>query len=86
MDLSQEEISDLFQTVVRVQRVMETEQKTMSTTVCVQDGPLAGQTMPVSNLVYVGYITGQNILITMTVDFWNFISACSCSYFAEKRR
>lgn len=48
VDLSQEEISDLFQTVVRVQRVMETDQRTISTTVCVQDGPLAGQTVPVS--------------------------------------
>lgn len=52
VDLSQEEISDLFQTAVRVQRAMETEQKTISTTICVQDGPLAGQTVPVSMLLY----------------------------------
>lgn len=50
VDLSQQEVADLFQTVVRVQRAIETDQKTISTTVCVQDGPLAGQTVPVSHI------------------------------------
>ncbi|VEN49991.1 unnamed protein product [Callosobruchus maculatus] len=45
VDLTQHEIADLFQTAVKVQRKMETEHKATSSTVCVQDGPFAGQTV-----------------------------------------
>nr|XP_022903428.1 nitrilase and fragile histidine triad fusion protein NitFhit [Onthophagus taurus] len=45
-DLSPDEISDLFQTVVKVQRVMETVHGANSSTICVQDGKCAGQTVP----------------------------------------
>ncbi|XP_018570395.1 nitrilase and fragile histidine triad fusion protein NitFhit [Anoplophora glabripennis] len=46
MDLTKEEIEDLFQTTVRVQRTVEQEYKANSSTVTVQDGPFAGQTIP----------------------------------------
>ncbi|CAH1170144.1 unnamed protein product [Phaedon cochleariae] len=46
VDLSQEEIADLFQTVIAVQRIIEIEHNSSSSTVCVQDGKFAGQTVP----------------------------------------
>nr|XP_023030185.1 nitrilase and fragile histidine triad fusion protein NitFhit [Leptinotarsa decemlineata] len=46
VDLTQEEIADLFQTAVAVQRIMEMEHNTVSSTICVQDGHFAGQTVP----------------------------------------
>ncbi|XP_072391759.1 nitrilase and fragile histidine triad fusion protein NitFhit [Diabrotica undecimpunctata] len=46
LDLTQEEIADLFQTVIKVQRAMEVEHDAGSTTICVQDGKFAGQTVP----------------------------------------
>lgn len=46
LDLSQEEIADLFQTVIRIQKTMEKEHNAGSSTICVQDGQLAGQTVP----------------------------------------
>ncbi|CAG9762772.1 unnamed protein product [Ceutorhynchus assimilis] len=45
-DLSEEETADLFQTTVKVSRVMESVQGAESSTVCVQDGKFAGQTVP----------------------------------------
>lgn len=45
-DLSQEEIADLFQTAVKVSKVIELAYGAQSSTVCVQDGASAGQTVP----------------------------------------
>lgn len=47
-DLYPEEVSDLFQTVVKVQTVMERVYKCESSTICIQDGKYAGQTVPVN--------------------------------------
>lgn len=47
-DLTQEEIADLFQTAVKVQNVLEKAYSAQSTTLTVQDGKYAGQTVPVS--------------------------------------
>uniref|UniRef100_A0A1B6JCQ5 Nitrilase and fragile histidine triad fusion protein NitFhit n=1 Tax=Homalodisca liturata TaxID=320908 RepID=A0A1B6JCQ5_9HEMI len=44
-DLKPAEVADLFQTVQRVQSVMEKIHNTTSATVTVQDGPLAGQSI-----------------------------------------
>ncbi|KAJ8982346.1 hypothetical protein NQ317_013096 [Molorchus minor] len=46
INLSQEEIADIFQTAIAVQRVMEQEHNCSSSTICVQDGKFAGQTVP----------------------------------------
>ena len=45
-DLSDEEISDLWRTVAVIQRALEREHDTSSSTLAIQDGPLAGQTVP----------------------------------------
>lgn len=45
-DLSQAEVTDLFQCVQVVQNVIEKEYKTSSSTVSIQDGPDAGQSIP----------------------------------------
>ncbi|XP_066145780.1 nitrilase and fragile histidine triad fusion protein NitFhit isoform X1 [Euwallacea fornicatus] len=45
-DLSEEEISDLFQTTIKVAKVMESVHNSPSSTICVQDGKFAGQTVP----------------------------------------
>ena len=44
-DMSAEEVADLFVTAQLVQRGMETLHGVSSSTVCVQDGPDAGQTI-----------------------------------------
>ncbi|XP_065214089.1 deaminated glutathione amidase [Planococcus citri] len=44
-DLSSTEVADLFQTVQKVQRVMETVHEAKSSTIVIQDGPDAGQTI-----------------------------------------
>ncbi|XP_037893910.1 nitrilase and fragile histidine triad fusion protein NitFhit [Glossina fuscipes] len=45
-DLNSVEISDLFTVTCRIQRMLENFYKTSASTVNVQDGPLAGQTVP----------------------------------------
>ncbi|KAF7269459.1 hypothetical protein GWI33_017510 [Rhynchophorus ferrugineus] len=45
-DLSEEEIADLFATAIKVCKTIETVHDAQSTTLCVQDGPFAGQTVP----------------------------------------
>ncbi|GJQ64861.1 hypothetical protein Trydic_g7036 [Trypoxylus dichotomus] len=45
-NLTPQEIADLFQTVVKVQKVMELVYNSSSSTICVQDGKYAGQTVP----------------------------------------
>ncbi|CAH0555527.1 unnamed protein product [Brassicogethes aeneus] len=45
-DLTETEIADLFNAAVKVEKVLEKHHSTSSTTVCVQDGRLAGQTVP----------------------------------------
>ena len=47
MDLSTEEVSDLFLTAQKVQRGMELFHKVTSSTVNLQDGPDAGQSIQV---------------------------------------
>lgn len=47
-ELSSVEVADLFQTVQKVETVMGRVHNTSSSTVSVQDGPLAGQTIQVS--------------------------------------
>lgn len=47
-DLNPEEITDLFLTVCKCQRLLELYHKTTSSTVTVQDGEFAGQTVRVS--------------------------------------
>lgn len=44
-ELRPDEIADLFQTVCKVQRMLEHVHATSSSTVTVQDGELAGQTV-----------------------------------------
>lgn len=44
-DLSKEEIADLFETAIKVSKIIETVHNAHSTTLCVQDGPYAGQTV-----------------------------------------
>lgn len=46
-DLTPDEIADLFQTVVKVQKIMEIVYKSQSSTICIQDGKDAGQTVAV---------------------------------------
>lgn len=46
-DLTPEEIVDFFMTVCRTQRLLEQYYKTTSSTVTVQDGQFAGQTVRV---------------------------------------
>lgn len=46
--LSHAETSDLFITAKRIQAMLEDYYKAMSSTICVQDGPEAGQTVSVS--------------------------------------
>lgn len=63
--LNPQEISDLFITVTSVQRAVEEMHNCTSSTIVVQDGPDAGQTIPVciefisvyvlSNVVYSVY-------------------------------
>ncbi|XP_076274075.1 ntrilase and fragile histidine triad fusion protein NitFhit [Rhynchophorus ferrugineus] len=45
-DLGEEEIADLFATAIKVCKTIETVHDAQSTTLCVQDGPFAGQTVP----------------------------------------
>jgi diadenosine tetraphosphate (Ap4A) HIT family hydrolase len=45
-DLTDEEVADLFQTAVKVQQVVEAVTAACSSTLCVQDGTHAGQTIP----------------------------------------
>lgn len=47
-DLKPEEITDFFLTVCKCQRLLEENYKTTSSTVTVQDGEFAGQTVKVS--------------------------------------
>lgn len=49
-ELSSAEVADLFQTVQKVEAVMGRVHNTSSTTVSVQDGPLAGQTIQVTTV------------------------------------
>lgn len=44
-DLTPEEVADMFHVVQKVQAVMESKYKTTSSTIVIQDGPLAGQTI-----------------------------------------
>ncbi|GAA5924278.1 bis(5'-adenosyl)-triphosphatase [Sporobolomyces koalae] len=45
-DLTREEVTDLFQSVHQVSRVIELEYKAQALNVALQDGPLAGQSVP----------------------------------------
>ncbi|KAF5284532.1 hypothetical protein FQA39_LY17005 [Lamprigera yunnana] len=45
-DLSEVEIVDFFNAAVKVQKIVETVYGSDSSTVCIQDGPNAGQTVP----------------------------------------
>ncbi|XP_975421.2 nitrilase and fragile histidine triad fusion protein NitFhit isoform X1 [Tribolium castaneum] len=45
-DLTSEEVTDLFLTAVKVQKAVENEYSASSSTLCVQDGKHAGQTIP----------------------------------------
>lgn len=47
IELSSEEVSDLFQTVQKVGQVVERHYNGTSLTIAIQDGPEAGQTIPV---------------------------------------
>jgi diadenosine tetraphosphate (Ap4A) HIT family hydrolase len=52
-DLTAQEVSDLFQVSQKVQRVMENIHQTSSSTLAVQDGPDAGQTVKVKIFVHI---------------------------------
>lgn len=47
MDLSRDEVCDLYLTVQRVGRVLESHYKCTALTISLQDGFAAGQTVPV---------------------------------------
>lgn len=65
-DLTKEELTDLFQVAVKVQNVMEQVHSTNSSTVCIQDGALAGQTVPVRKML-------MEILLKLIVFFSMFM-------------
>ncbi|KAG0276713.1 hypothetical protein BGZ95_007151 [Linnemannia exigua] len=46
LDLSPEEVSDMFQSAQRIGKVIEKEYGATSLTIACQDGPTAGQTVP----------------------------------------
>ncbi|KAF9129172.1 hypothetical protein BGW39_004402 [Mortierella sp. 14UC] len=46
LDLSPEEVSDMFQSAQRIGKVIEKEYGATSLTIACQDGPAAGQTVP----------------------------------------
>jgi bis(5'-adenosyl)-triphosphatase len=46
-DMTTEEVTDLFQTVQKVGKVVEEQYNGTSLTVAMQDGPQAGQSVPV---------------------------------------
>ncbi|KAF9289354.1 hypothetical protein BGZ88_007799 [Linnemannia elongata] len=46
LDLSPEEVSDMFQSAQRIGKVIEKEYDATSLTIACQDGPAAGQTVP----------------------------------------
>ncbi|KAF9096581.1 hypothetical protein BGX23_010882 [Mortierella sp. AD031] len=46
LDLSPDEVSDMFQTAQRVGKIIEKEYNATSLTIACQDGPAAGQTVP----------------------------------------
>ena len=46
-DLSDQETADIFTVAKKLQKMIETIYETNSTTLCVQDGPFAGQTIEV---------------------------------------
>jgi hypothetical protein len=46
-DLSDQETADIFCVAKKLQKMIETIYETNSTTLCVQDGPFAGQTIEV---------------------------------------
>lgn len=50
-DLSEEQVSDLFMTVQKVEKVLNKVYHTTSSTVSVQNGEDAGQTVKVSRLL-----------------------------------
>lgn len=54
-DLTQEEVADLFKTAVRVENVLEKVYSVESSTLTIQDGKYAGQTVPVSFLTSVKF-------------------------------
>lgn len=53
-DLTEVEVADLFRTSVKVEQVLEKHHNSTSTTVCVQDGKNAGQTVPVCVISLIG--------------------------------
>lgn len=58
-DLSNDEVKDLFLTVQKVEKVMEQMHNANSSTIVIQDGPDAGQTIKVRSIHF-------KILNTMT--------------------
>lgn len=69
-------MSDLFQTVVKVQKIMETVHNAESSTICVQDGKYAGQTIPVC------CVTFEKLETTNVV----FVLACALSHLTKETR
>lgn len=63
-DLTTEELEDLFKTVVKVQKVLEKAYNTESSTVTIQDGKYAGQTIPVSQKVFLPIYIKRLTLLT----------------------
>lgn len=54
-DLKVAEVADLFQTAVKVQKIMEAVHESESSTICVQDGKYAGQTVAVGIKIAYNY-------------------------------
>lgn len=77
-DLTPEEVSELFQMVVRVQKALETEHNCNSSTICVQDGVHSGQTVPVTEKYK---HSDKN-----TIFFLVFVTACTRTYSTSKAR
>lgn len=70
-DLKPEEIVDFFMTVCKCQRLLEEHYQTTSSTVTVQDGEFAGQTVKVNSfasnfMVYIKLLRNSNLLSTIT--------------------
>lgn len=83
-DLTSDEVVDFFLVVHKIQRALETYYGTTSSTVTVQDGEQAGQTVKVSNPIVCEY-PKKNCKKVHNRIFYFFV-ACTLSYNAKKRR
>lgn len=78
-------MADLFRTVQRVQGVMEKVHDTTSSTVVIQDGPDAGQTIWV-NFMQNTFPVIKLISVFLYLLYLILFAAFSCSYSTKKTK